>query len=85
MGVSVTEMTPHSFRTIARTLLDEVLGERYELIEHQLAHKVRDPNGRAYNRTQHLSERHRMMKRWAVYLDNLREGKAEIPPHDVDA
>ncbi len=85
MGVSVTEMTPHGFRAIARTLLDEVLGERYELIEHQLAHKVRDPNGRAYNRTQHLSERHRMMKRWAVYLDNLREGKAEIPPHDVDA
>ena len=85
LGVSDTEMTPHGFRAIARTLLDEVLGERYDLIEHQLAHKVRDPNGRAYNRTQHLPERHRMMKRWAVYLDNLREGKNEIPPFDVDA
>lgn len=50
-----------------------------------LPNKVRDPNGRAYNRTQHLPERHRMMKRWAVYLDNLREGKTERPPFDVDA
>ena len=57
---------------MARTLLDEVLGERYELIEHQLAHMVRDPNGRAYNRTVHLAERRRMMERWAQYLDELR-------------
>ena len=49
-----------------------VLGERYDLIEHQLAHMVRDPNGRAYNRTQHLAERHRMMERWAMYLDKLK-------------
>jgi hypothetical protein len=61
-------------------LLEEVLGERYDLIEHQLAHAVRDPNGRAYNRTQHLPERRRMMERWAMYLDNLRAGIDEIPP-----
>lgn len=72
MGVSDKEMTPHGFRAMARTLLDEVLGERYDLIEHQLAHMVRDPNGRAYNRTVHLVERKRMMKRWADYLDRLR-------------
>lgn len=84
-GVGAEELTAHGFRAIARTLLDEVLGERYDLIEHQLSHTVRDPNGRAYNRTQHLPERHRMMKRWAVYLDNLREGKNEIPPFDVGA
>ena len=53
-------------------VLDEVLGERYEYIEHQLAHAVRDPNGRAYNRTEHLAERKRMMCRWADYLDELR-------------
>lgn len=85
MGIAGDEMTPHGFRAMARTLLDEVLGERYDLIEHQLAHTVRDPNGRAYNRTQHLPERHRMMKRWAVYLDNLRVGKNEIPAFDIDA
>ena len=83
MGITAEEMTPHGFRAMARTLLDEVLGERYDLIEHQLAHMVRDPNGRAYNRTQHLAERHRMMERWAVYLDNLRAGRNEIPPFDV--
>jgi integrase len=61
MGITGDEMTPHGFRATARTLLDEVLGERYDLIEHQLAHMVRDPNGRAYNRTVHLAERKRMM------------------------
>ena len=73
MGVKRQEMTIHGFRATARTLLEEVLGERYDLIEHQLAHTVRDPNGRAYNRTVHLAERKRMMARWADYLDALRE------------
>ena len=72
LGISGDDMTPHGFRAMARTLLDEVLGERYELIEMQLAHMVRDPNGRAYNRTVHLAERKRMMARWADYLDGLR-------------
>lgn len=73
MGYTPQEMSIHGFRATARTLLDEVLRERYDLIEHQLAHTVRDPNGRAYNRTQHLEERKRMMTRWADYLDGLRE------------
>lgn len=73
LGIPYSDMTVHGFRATARTLLDEVLGERYEHIEHQLAHAVRDPNGRAYNRTEHLAERKRMMIRWAMYLDTLRE------------
>jgi hypothetical protein len=36
-----------------------------------LAHAVRDPNGRAYNRTAHLPERRKMMQAWADYLDKL--------------
>jgi integrase len=64
-------MTPHGFRATARTLLDEV-GFRVDWIEHQLAHGVKDPNGRAYNRTAHLEDRKRMMQAWADYLDNLR-------------
>ncbi len=78
MGVTDEEMTPHGFRAMARTLLDEVLGERYDLIEYQLAHMVRDPNGRAYNRTVHLAERKRMMTRWADYLDELRADVSQI-------
>ena len=63
----------------ARTLLDEVLGFRPDFIEHQLAHAVRDPNGRAYNRTAHLPERRKMMQAWADYLDTLRAGSNVIP------
>lgn len=72
MGISKDEMTGHGFRAMARTLLDEVLEERVELIEHQLAHAVKDPLGRAYNRTAHLPQRTQMMQRWADYLDELR-------------
>lgn len=76
MGFESDQMTGHEFRAIARTILDEVLGFRPDIIEHQLAHAVRDPNGRAYNRTTHLVERTRMMQEWADYLDRLRAGAA---------
>jgi integrase len=72
MGYDKGMITGHGFRATARTILDEVLGERVDLIEHQLAHAVRDTNGRAYNRTAHLPARREMMQRWADYLDNLR-------------
>ena len=71
LGVSKEEATGHGFRATARTLLDEVLGVRPDFIEHQLAHAVRDPNGRAYNRTAHLPERRKMMQDWSDYLESL--------------
>jgi integrase len=77
MGIEKDEMSGHGFRAMARTILDEVLGVRPDLIEHQLAHAVRDPNGRAYNRTAHLPERKKMMQQWADYLDQLK-AKAEV-------
>ena len=73
MGYDNDTMTAHGFRALARTLLDEVLEYRIEWIEQQLAHAVKDPNGRAYNRTKHLKQRTEMMQRWADYLDELRE------------
>jgi len=75
MGIEKDEMTGHGFRAMARTVLDEVLHVRPDYIEHQLAHAVRDPNGRAYNRTAHLPERRKMMQEWADYLDGLRKQK----------
>jgi integrase len=72
MGIDKEEMSGHGFRAVARTILDEVLGVRPDFIEHQLAHAVRDPSGRAYNRTAHLSERRKMMQDWADYLDRLK-------------
>jgi integrase len=79
MGYGKDEMTGHGFRAMARTVLDEVLGFRVDIIEHQLAHAVKDPLGRAYNRTKHLDERRRMMQAWADYLDGLRNGAGVIP------
>jgi integrase len=67
------DLTPHGFRATARTMLDEVLKCRPEYIEHQLAHAVRDPLGRAYNRTKHLPERTEMMQAWADYLESIRK------------
>jgi integrase len=72
MGFDKDEMSGHGFRAMARTVLDEVLGFRPDWIEHQLAHAVRDPNGRAYNRTAHLKQRREMMQAWADYLDALK-------------
>ena len=74
MGINKETHTAHGFRAMARTIMDEVLDERVDLIEHQLAHAVKDPNGRAYNRTAHLPARRAMMQRWADYLDKLRIG-----------
>jgi integrase len=79
MGIGKDEMSGHGFRAMARTILDEVLGFRPDFIEHQLAHAVRDPNGRAYNRTAHLEERRKMMQAWADYLDKLKNGADVIP------
>lgn len=77
MGYAKDVHTAHGFRAMARTIMDEVMGERVDLIEHQLAHAVKDPNGRAYNRTAHLPARKEMMQRWANYLDKLRiDGEA---------
>ena len=72
LGIDGETMCGHGFRAMARTILDEVLGVRVDVIEHQLAHAVRDANGRAYNRTSHLDARRKMMQRWADYLDELR-------------
>lgn len=69
-----TEITGHGFRAMARTILHEELGQRPEVIEHQLAHSVPDPLGRAYNRTKFIKERTAMMQAWADYLDILKAG-----------
>lgn len=79
MGFDGNTMTGHGFRAMARTVLDEVLGFRPDFIEHQLAHAVKDPNGRAYNRATHLPERRKMMQAWADYLDSLRTNANVVP------
>jgi integrase len=81
MGFQRDEMSGHGFRAMARTILDEALNVRPDYIEHQLAHAVRDPNGRAYNRTAFLPERRQMMQQWADYLDSLMTGAKVLALH----
>lgn len=69
-----TEITGHGFRAMARTILAEELHQKPEVIEHQLAHKVPDALGTAYNRTKFLKERRAMMQLWADYLDKIKGG-----------
>lgn len=83
LDIPPDQFTGHGFRAMARTLLDEVLNYRPDLIEHQLAHSVRDPLGRAYNRTSHLPERTAMMQAWADYLDRLKAGGKVVPLRKV--
>lgn len=76
-----SEITGHGFRAMARTILHEELHVKPEVIEHQLAHKVPDALGTAYNRTKFLKERKAMMQLWADYLDKLKAGADVIPLH----
>lgn len=77
MGYTPDIHTWHGFRATARTLLAERLECDPLVIEAQLAHSVRDANGRAYNRTTYIKQRTDMMQRWADYLDKLTAG-AEV-------
>ncbi|MFT3791761.1 MAG: integrase arm-type DNA-binding domain-containing protein [Rudaea sp.] len=79
LGFDKNTFTAHGFRAAARTILDEVLNYPIDHIEHQLAHAVKDANGRAYNRTAHLPARRKMMQAWADYLDGLRAGADVVP------
>lgn len=79
MGFEREEVTGHGFRATARTLVVERLGMDAEVVEAQLAHKVKDALGRAYNRTQFLQQRRELMQSWADYLDRLRQGAEVLP------
>lgn len=68
-----SEQSVHGFRASARTLIEEQLNINPKYIRQQLSHSVNDPMGRAYDRTQFLSERRDMMQKWADYLDKLKK------------
>lgn len=76
-----TEITGHGFRAMARTILHQELDIKPEVIEHQLAHRVPDALGTAYNRTKFIKERQSMMQQWADYLDKVKTGAEVITLH----
>ncbi len=68
------EQTWHGFRASARTMMVDQLNLDPLAIEANLAHAVKDANGRSYNRTQYLKQRFEQIQQWADYLDKLRKG-----------
>ena len=74
MGYTNDEMTPHGFRAMARTIMVEQLNLHPDVIEAQLAHGKSGPLGAAYDRAEFMAQRRAMMKKWAEYLANLRDG-----------
>lgn len=78
LGYTNEEIVSHGWRAIFRTLADEALQERVDIIEAQLAHQVNDALGRAYNRTSFLKERRELMNRWGQYLDQLKTTRKVI-------
>ena len=86
LGYTSELQTWHGFRATARTMLAERLDVDPLLIEAQLAHAVKDANGRAYNRSKYLEQRVKMMQMWADFLDQTgsidllqRSSAARIP------
>ena len=73
------EQTWHGFRASARTMLVDELNIDYLVIEANLAHAVKDANGRSYNRTQYVKQRFEMIQTWADYLDKLAKGADVVP------
>lgn len=73
MGYTNDQMTPHGFRAMASTLLNEQ-GWRPDVIERQLAHSEQNKVRAAYHRSEYLEERRKMMQSWANYLDGLKTG-----------
>jgi integrase len=75
MEIPASVAVGHGFRASFRTIGRKRVKLPVDLLEHQLAHAVKDPLGRAYDRTEFLEERHRMMQKWSNYLDQLKDGK----------
>jgi integrase len=81
MGWANDEMTPHGFRAMASTILDN-MGYKQEWLERQLAHEEPNKVKAAYKRESwrmYLPERTAMMQAWADYLDGLKAGTDVIP------
>jgi len=80
LGYTNDQMTSHGFRSMASTMLNE-LGWAPDAIERQLAHGERDKIRAAYNYSQYLPTRQKMMQAWADHLDALRDGADVVPLH----
>lgn len=79
MGYTNEQITPHGFRHMASTRLNE-MGWNPDAIERALSHNVAGGSVRGtYNQAQYMDERRRMAQAWADYLDGLRTSANVVP------
>jgi len=78
VGIGKHKMTPHGFRSMASTRLNE-MGYNGDLIEIQLSHSQANKVRAAYNHAEYLQERTTMMQEWSNYLDSL-QNKTSVSP-----
>lgn len=74
-GVTVT----HGFRATLRTIAREKFRVDADVLEAQLAHAKKDEIQAAYDRTQFLEERHKLVQDWADYLDAQLKSTNVVP------
>ena len=72
------KFTPHGARSTASTALN-AQGWSVDAIERQLAHAERDLVRAAYNQSDYMVERKKMMQAWADYVDGLCAGADVVP------
>jgi integrase len=72
MGFGKDEMTPHGFRAMGSTVLNNH-GFNRDHIEIQLAHAPKNAVRDAYNLAEYMPQRREMMQWYADYLDGLLE------------
>jgi integrase len=73
------EQTGHGFRGIASTMLHEI-GYHTDVVEKQLAHKVKGEVKGVYNKALYIGPRTIMMQAWADFLEEARK-TGKLPPY----
>jgi integrase len=77
LGVAVTA---HGFRSTFRDWAGETTAFPREVIEHAMAHQLKDQAEAAYSRGTLLEKRHRLMQAWAQYCGTVRDEKGAVVP-----
>ena len=76
-------ITQHGFRSTFRDWAGEMTSYPREVIEHALAHKLKDKAEAAYQRGDLLEKRKGLMNDWARYLDDLKSMEpGKVVPFD---
>ncbi|MEO1019363.1 MAG: site-specific integrase, partial [Pseudomonadota bacterium] len=71
------DITVHGFRSTFRDWAGETTGHPREVIEHALAHQIKDKAEAAYARGDLFTKRRRLMEDWAAFVTSVVKRDAE--------